>query len=134
MRCSPARGSCCTRSSQMHKPQEQDSNPAALRGACCQVLCPTMSALWQEEMWKPACQLHALPAGCSCTSPGALPPCRVCTERSKALQKRTRNTADLGRAPALAGTLRHALEGMGVPLEDNQRFQVSPTSFYLQSQ
>lgn len=40
----------------------------------------------------------------------------------------------LGTAPALAGKLRHALEGMGVPLEDNQRFQVSPTSFYLQRQ
>jgi len=50
------------------------------------------------------------------------------------LQKRTRNTAALGTSPALAGKWRHALEGMGVPLEDNQRFRVSPTSFYLQSQ
>lgn len=79
---------------------------------------PARSALWQEETWEPGCQLHALPAGCSCASPGALPPCSVCTERSKALQKRTRNTAVLGRAPALAGTLRHALclGGDGSPL------------------
>lgn len=59
---------------------------------------------------------------------------RYLAERSKGLQKRTRNTAALGMAPALAGKLRHALEGMGVPLEDNQRFRLSPTSFYLQSQ
>lgn len=38
------------------------------------------------------------------------------------LQKRTRNITALGTAPVLAGKLRHALEGMGVPLEDNQRF------------
>lgn len=55
-------------------------------------------------------------------------------EQMKALQKRTRNTAALGRAPALAGKLRHASEGMRVPLEDNQRFRVSPTSSCLQSQ
>lgn len=50
------------------------------------------------------------------------------------LQKRTSNIAALGMAPALAGKLRHALEGMGVPLEDNQRFRVSPASFCLQNQ
>lgn len=50
------------------------------------------------------------------------------------LQKRTRSIAALGTAPALAGKLRHALEGMRVPLEDNQRFPVSPTSSCLQSQ
>lgn len=55
-------------------------------------------------------------------------------EQRKVLQKRMRNIAALGTAPALAGKLRHASEGMGVPLEDNQRFRVSPTSFYLQSQ
>lgn len=52
----------------------------------------------------------------------------------KVLQKRTRNIAALGMAPALAGKLRHALEGMRVPLEDNQRFRVSLTSSCLQSQ
>lgn len=67
---------------------------------------------------------------------GALLPEKVFTreEQRKVLQKRTRNIAALGTAPVLAGKLRHALEGMGVPLEDNQRFRVSPTSFYLQSQ
>lgn len=67
---------------------------------------------------------HAPATGSGCPRLGALLPEEAFTreEQRKVLQKRTRNIAALGRAPALAGKLRHALEGMRVPLEDNQRF------------
>lgn len=92
------------------------------------------SPLWQEETQGPL--LVAPATGSGCTRLGALLPEEAFTreEQIKVLQKRTRNIAALGTAPALAGKLRHALEGMRVPLEDNQRFQVSPTSSCLQSQ
>lgn len=97
---------------------EQDSKPvllhkvAPLEHLSCTAL-PSGRRRHRSLSW-----LHAPATGSWCTRLGVLPPEEAFTreEQMKVLQKRTRNIAALGTAPALAGKLRHALGGDESPL------------------